>query len=184
MDQKNKKPFNPLLIVPIGLLSLIVIVMVVFFIIGYEITTSIVFFFLLLSAFLVMQIIKQVKTRYQVKKAVEDIQKADDLAVDGDIISAIKIWKNLLLTLPKEQYLSVISKLEAAYQKENMDNAVEQTRAIKSKSLKFFNAVQNNKKVSPKDRQEWQTQVKEIRTMVTALPEEPEQSLEDTIQED
>lgn len=184
MDQKNKKQFNPTLIVPIGLLTLIVIVMVVFLIIGYEINTSIVFFFLLLSAFLVIQIIKQVKTRYQVKKAVKDIQKADELAMQGDSMSAIKAWKNLLLTLPKEQYLSVISKLEAAYQKENMDNAVEQTRAIKSKSLKFFNSVQNSKKVSSKDRQEWQTQVKEIRTMVTALPEEPEQSLEDAIQND
>ena len=184
MDQKNKKQLNPALFLPIGLLLLIVIVMVVFLIIGYDINTSIIFFFLLLSSFLVLQIIKQVKTRYQVKKAVEDIEKADELAMQGDSMSAIKTWKSLLHTLPKEQYLSVLSKLEAAYQKKDMENAVEQTRAIKSKSLKFFNAVQNSKKVSPKDRQEWQTQVNEIRTMVTALPEESEQSLEDAIQDE
>lgn len=182
MTEENKKGINLNLILPAGLLLLLVIVFVVLVVAGYQITQFLFYFFLLLGIFLVFQVAKQLITEWRVKQAIKKIDDADLLAESGQPMEAIKLWKNLLLSLPKDQYLEVLRKMEETYQDQNMTKAVEQVKAIFSESLTYFKMAKGADRGTPKDKQDWRTRAYELRNMIKALPEAPDQNLTDVFQ--
>jgi hypothetical protein len=178
MTKANKLKQNLPLLLPAGLLLLEITAIVVIIASGYEVTTYFFFFAALLSFFLIYQIGQQLTIKRRVNKALKDIDKAEDLINDGKTMAAIKLWKDLLISLPKKQYLNVLSRMESTYQEQAMSNAVKQVKIIKSKSKKFFEMTGSGKKLTPKERQAWQSQALELQNMVHALPEDKASDIE------
>ncbi len=172
MTEKKPKGINLQLLVPAALLVLLVVVFVILVVAGYQITQFLFYFFLLLSIFLVYQVARQLFTEWRVKQAIKKINTAESLADSGRPMEAIKVWKSLLFSLPQEEYLVVLKKMQKTYQEQNMIHAVEQVKAIHAESLTFFEMAKSAQRGSPKDKQDWRTQAYELRTKIKALPEE------------
>lgn len=179
MTDQNKNRTNLSLLLPLGLLLVEVIAIVILLATGFEINQTMIFFFFLLGIFLLWQIGRQLITQYRVKQAVKKTREADSIAESGRPMEAMKIWKKLLLSLPRDKYLETLSKMEKVYKNQEMEEAVQQVKAIHSESLEFFDMTQNIKRITAKDRRKWQARAYELRKMISALPEEKGQSLVD-----
>lgn len=171
MAERPKKQPNWPLLMPIGLLLLEIIVFAVMRLVNFEITQYLFYFFILLGLFLIYQIAKQLITLWRVKSAVKQLEATNQLAESGQAMAAIKQWKKLLMSLPRDKYLEVLALIEATYQKEDMPKAVQQVRLVHSESIEFFELAASTQRATAKDRQEWQNQAYELRNMIKALPE-------------
>ena len=180
MRQENIKQLNLSLLLPVGLLLLEIVAVIVLIASGYKITEFLLTFFILLGVFLIFQITRQLFTTWRVKRAVKQINAADELADSDQPLEAIKIYKNNLLSLPRERFLNVLFKMQRIYEEQNMIAAIQQVKAIHSESIEFFEMTQNIKRASYKDRRNWQARAIELRNMIKSLPVEKGQSLSDT----
>ena len=183
MTNNKKRRINWPLILPAGLLLIESIIVVVLLATGYEIDPLMMFFFILLAAFLAFQISRQLLTRIHVRRAVGKIDDAKALINNGQPYKAISLLKELLLRLPRDKYLDVLTILEEAYADQNMNNAVQQIKAICSESLNFFEMTKNPQKATAKDRKDWQARALGLRKMIKALPTEPDQDLSESLNE-
>lgn len=179
MTNQNKNRANLSLLLPLGLLLVEVIAIVVLLLSGFEINQTLTFFFVLLGIFLLWQVGRQLITQWRVKQAIKKTSEADSIALSGRPMDAMKIWKKLLLSLPRDKYLETLSKMENVYKDEEMEEAVQQVKAIHSESLEFFDMTRNIKRITAKDRRKWQARAYELRKMISALPEKKGQSLSD-----
>lgn len=179
MIDKNKKRPNLALLLPLGLLVVEAIAILVLLLTDTEITQSLIYFFVLLGIFLLWQVGRQLLTEWRVKQAINKARQAESIAESGRPMEAVKIWKKVLLSLPRDKYLEVLANMEQAYKNEEMEAAIQQVKAIHSESIEFFNMTQNIKRITPKDRRNWQARAYELRKMISALPEEKGQSLSD-----
>ena len=170
-DQQNPK-INTALLLPIGLLILEVIAVLVLITTGYEITTSLTIFLIFLGFFLLYQIVRQVIVLVRVRGAVAKMADAKRLADSGKPLEAIKAWKKLLLNLPKEDYLQVLSLVKETYQALEMHRAVQKVKTIQNKSDDFFEMLKNADRYAKEDRRQFQSQAMELRQMIKSLPEE------------
>lgn len=180
-NNKNKK-VDWLLILPASLLLIESIIVVVLLATGYEITQPMMFFFILLAAFLSFQVWRHLSIRIRVKRAVAKIKEGKALIDSGQPYEAISLWKELLLSLPRDKYLDVLTMLEDIYEEENIDEGVQQVRVIRSESLNFFEMTKNPQKATAKDRKDWQARTVELRIMIKALPTEPGRDLSETLE--
>jgi transcriptional regulator of acetoin/glycerol metabolism len=172
MTESNRKQPNWPLLLPIGLLIVEITVVIVMLALNYTITQYLFFFLLLLALFLVYQIGKQLLMNRRLKKMVNEMVAAKELADSGKPMEAVKEWKKLLLALPREAYLEALNQLEDVYKQMEMPQAVKQVKTIHSESIEFFNATENIQRMSIQDRQNLQTRSNQIRDMIRALPEE------------
>lgn len=177
-DQNKKRPKLSLLL-PLGLLVVEVIAILVLLLTGFEITQTLIYFFVLLGIFLIWQVSRQLITKWRVKQAIKKAREAESIVESGRPMEAMKIWKKFLLSLPRDEYLEILSKMENVYKNQEMDEAVQQVKAIHSESLEFFEMTRNIKRITPKDRRKWQARAYELRKMISALPEKKGQSLSD-----
>jgi hypothetical protein len=172
MTESNRKQPNWPLLLPIGLLIVEITVVIVMLALNCTITQYLFFFLLLLALFLVYQIGKQLLMNRRLKKMVNEMVAAKELADSGKPMEAVKEWKKLLLALPREAYLEALNQLEDVYKQMEMPQAVKQVKTIHSESIEFFNATENIQRMSIQDRQNLQTRSNQIRDMIRALPEE------------
>ena len=183
MVNNTKRKIDWLLILPAGLLLIEGIIVIVLLATGYEITQPMMFFFILLAAFLAFQVWRHLSTRIRVQKAVAKIDEGMALVDSGQPFEAIGLWKELLLSLPRDKYLDVLNMLENTYGEQNIYEAVQQVKAIRSESLNFFEITKNPQKATAKDRKDWQARALELRKMIKALPTEPGQDLSESLDE-
>ena len=183
MVNNTKRKIDWLLILPAGLLLIEGIIVIVLLATGYEITQPMMFFFILLAAFLAFQVWRHLSTRIRVQKAVAKIDEGITLVDSGEPFEAIRLWKELLLSLPRDKYLDVLNKLEDTYGEQNINEAVQQVKSIRSESLNFFEMTKNPQKATAKDRKDWQARALELRKMIKALPTEPGQDLSESLDE-
>ena len=183
MAENKKRRIDWLLILPTGLLLIEGIIVVVLLATGYEINQTLMFFLILLAAFLIFQIWRHLSTRLRVQRSVARIDEGKELVDGGEPYKAISLWKELLLSLPRDKYLDVLNKLEETYGDQNMSAAVQQVKAIRSESLNFFEMTKNPQKATAKDRKDWQARAVELRKMIKALPTEPDQDLSESLDE-
>lgn len=181
-DNKNRR-IDWLMILPASLLLIESIIVVVLLATGYEINQPMMFFLILLAAFLGFQVWRHLSTRLRVKKAVGQIDDGKALVDSGQPYEAIKLWNELLLSLPRDKYLDVLTLLEETYADQNMTEAVQQVKAIRSESQNFFAMTKNTQKATAKDRKDWQARALELRKMIKALPTEPDQNLSESLNE-
>lgn len=179
MTKNTNRKLDINLLLPAGLLILEITAVVVLLIMGYEISIFLIYFLALLSVFLVYQIFKQWMVRRLIKQAIRKLDDADDASRSNRPTEAMKMIKEVLLSLPRENYLIALSKLEAVYEKEQMKNAVQQTIAIREKSLELFKLNEIVTKASPNDRRDWRARAIELRDMIDALPVEKTESESD-----
>ncbi len=177
---ESKKRINLQLILPVLLLVIEIVVVIVLLVSGYEFTSYLPFFLILLGVFLANQIVRQGMIAWKVKKATSEVNSGDSLVEEGKPMAAIKIWKNALMELPKDLYLSTLQKMEKVYEDQSMEAGVQQVKAILTESNRFFAMTQLAKRSTPQDRQQWQAKAYELRNMIKALPEEKGQDLVDT----
>ena len=159
-----------------------IVVIVIFLVSGYEITPFLLYFLIFLGIFLIYQIVRQVQFSWQSKRAAKEVEIAESLVKAGKPMEAIKKWKEVLLKLPKNQYLATLSKMEKTYENQEMKEAVQQVKAISSESIEFFEMTRQINRVSPQDRRRWQARAFELKNMIQALPEEKGQDLSDLSQ--
>jgi hypothetical protein len=183
MQNKKNKKIDWLLILPAGLLLIEAIIVVVLLATGYEITQPMMFFLILLAAFLAFQVWRHLSIRIRVQKAVAKIDEGKALIDSGQPVKAIRLWKELLLSLPRDKYLDVLNMLEDIYGEQKMNEAVQQVKAIRSESLNFFEMTKNSQKATTKDRKDWQARALKLRKMIKALPTEPGQDLSESLEE-
>jgi len=179
MAEKNENEINLPLLLPLGLLILEMIVFIVLLGTGYDISGFVFIFLVFLGLFLIYQISRQLWVRWRIKKGIVGLKQAEELLEAGKPLEAIKQWKKILLNLPNEQYLDVLTQMENTYEFLKMDKAVQQVRAIQSESIEFFEMTKIAKSFTPKDRRKWQTKVFKLHNMIQALPVKKGQSLED-----
>jgi len=172
MTTNTNKKLDINLLLPAGLLILEITAVVVLLVLGYEINIFLIYFLVLLSVFLFYQIFKQWMVRRLIKQAIRKLDDADEASKSNRPTEAMKIIKEVLLSLTRENYLIALSKLEAVYEKEQMKDAVQQTIAIREKSLELFKINETVTKASPNDRRDWQARAVELRDMIDALPVE------------
>lgn len=184
MSEKEQKQFNMLLVLPAGLLLLEGIIVIVLLALGYEINQSLLFFLVLLAAFLIFQIGRQLSTRLRVQKAIGKVEDGKAMVDSGHPFKAIKLWKNILLSLPRDKYLEVLTLLEKTYEEQSINAALQQVNAIRSESYNLFEKTKIPKNATAKDRKEWRTKALEIKSMIKALPTEPNQDLSDALNGD
>jgi len=184
MSETKKKRTDMLLLLPTGLLLLEGIIVVILLATGYEIKESFLYFLLLLAAFLIFQIGRQLSRRLRVQKSIGKVEDGKALVDSGRPFEAIKLWKELLLSLPRDKYLAVLDMLEETYENENLAAGVQQIKAIKNESLNFFEMTRNPQRATTDDRKAWQTKAMELRNMVKGLPTEADQNLTDALNED
>ncbi len=182
--QKKKNDLNLPLLIPLGLLILEIIVVIVLLGTGYEISGFVLVLLIFLAVFLTYQAARQFWMRLQVKKGISGMQQAEDLMESGETLEAIKQWKKILLKLPRDKYLDVLTQMENAYKELDMEKAVQQVRAIQSESIEFFEMTKVATKFTSKDRRNWQSKAFELHKMVQALPVEKGQDLEDVTPEE
>ena len=184
MSETKKERIDMLLILPAGLLLLEGIILIVLLAAGYEINQSFMYFLILLAAFLIFQIGRQLSTRLRVQKSVRKTEDGKALADSGKPFEAVKLWKGLLLSLPRDKYLEVLDMLEETYENENLIAGVQQAKTIRNESLHFFEMTKNPQRTTSNDRKEWQAKALKLRRMVKALPTESGQDLSDAINEE
>ena len=138
MTPNKEKSVNFSLFLPLALLILEIIAVILLVLTGYEITPFLMFFLILLGVFLLYQIGRQLIARWRINQAVTKIKEAQALADAGELLKAITLWKSLLLSLPEAHFFDVLNRMENAYEKVQMQEAVQQVRAIQSESPAFF----------------------------------------------
>lgn len=180
MTNENKRQLDLSLLLPLSLLILEVVAINILIAAGYEIPQFLLFIFILLAVFLVYRVGRQLFARWRIHRAITKIKEGQALADAGRHRQAIQLWKSLLFTLPQDQFLDVLQRIEAVYNHKNMEDAIQQVQAIHSESRDFFQMTRNLQKATPKDRRQWQAQAVELQNMIKALPEEPGQDLVDT----
>ena len=89
-------------------------------------------------------------------------------------MAAVKQSKKLLLNLPEDKYLEILSSMAMIYEREQMPEAANQARIVYAESVEFFNAISDKKQNKIINMQEWKNQVIAIRSMIQDLPEEKE----------
>ncbi len=183
MENKKKNNIDWLIILPASLLLIEAIIVVVLLATGYEIDQALMFFLILLAAFLIFQIWRHLSTRLRVQRSVAKIEEGKDLVDSDQPYEAISLWKELLLSLPRDKYLDVLTLLEETYEEQNMSEAVQQVKAIRAKSVDFFEMTKISQKATAKDRKDWQARALELRKMIKALPTEPDQDLSESLNE-
>ena len=99
-------------------------------------------------------------------------------------MAALKIYKDLLLQLPRDEFMKTLNRMKDLYQNQGMDKAVEQVDAIRAESEAFFEKTSVAKRITLKDRREWQAKAIELRNMIQALPVEEDQDLADVHSEE
>ena len=179
MTEENNNRINLALLLPLGLLIIEIIAVVVLLGSGYEISEFLFIFLSFLALFLIYQISRQVWVGRQMKKAIAGMEKAKGLIDTKKPLEAIKQWKKILLNLPQEEYLDVLTRMEKIYDSQEMTKAVQQIRAIQSESIEFFQMTKVAKNLTQKDRRKWQTQAFELQKMIRALPVKKGQDLSD-----
>ncbi|MDY6867258.1 MAG: hypothetical protein SVT56_05045 [Chloroflexota bacterium] len=177
--QKKKTKINLPLLLPLGLLIIEIIVAIVLLGSGYEISGVVLTLLIFLAVFLIYQVSRQLWMRWQVKKGVAGMHKAEELIEAGEPLEAVKQWKKILLKLPRDKYLDVLTKMEMTYEDLDMGKAVQQVKAIQSESIDFFEMTKVADKFTSKDRRKWQTKAFQLHKMVQALPVRKGQDLED-----
>jgi hypothetical protein len=183
MADNKKRRIDWLLILPGSLLLIEIIFVVVLLVTDYQITQPMMFFLILLGIFLIFQIWRQFSTRLRVQRSVAKLDEAKSLVDSGKPFEAISLWKQLLLSLPRDKYLDVLTMLQETYANQDMQKAVQQVKAVRSESLNFFELTKNAQKATAKDRKDWQARALELRKMIKALPTEPDQSLSESLEE-
>lgn len=183
MTEKKKNNVDWLLILPASLLLIEGIIVVVLLASGYEINQPMMFFLILITIFLAFQVWRHLLTRLRVKRAIGKIDDGKALVESGQPFKAIKIWKEVLLSLPRDKYLDVLSMLEETYANQNINEAVQQVKAIRSESLNFFEMTRTPKKATANDRKNWKARALELRKMINALPTKPDQDLSESLNE-
>ncbi len=179
MVDKNKRKIDWLLILPGSLLLIEGIVVSVLISSGYKISQPMIFFLVLLAGYLVFQLWQHLSTRFRVQNSVNKINDGKVMVESGQPFEALKLWKELLLNLPRENYLDVLAMLEEVYLDQEMNAGIQQIKAIRSESLNFFEMTRETKKATAKDRKDWQAKAFAVRQMIKALPTEPDQELSD-----
>ena len=177
MRNKNKTSINWALLLPIALLLLEVIAVLVLITAGYEINQVLFFFLIFLAIFLVYQVFRQLSTIWRVKNAASHVKQAKAMIDSDQPVRAILLLKEALFSLPEVEYLSALKLMEQIYAKEDMDDAVAQTKAILSESLHLFEMKKKPQKFTQQDKNDWRVQADKLRTMIQGLPEEMDQSL-------
>lgn len=170
-ENKKSQPNWPLLL-PIGLLVVEIIVVVIMRLSGFAISQYLFYFFIILGFYLLYQIGKQLILQMRVRNALNKLVEAKQLADSGKPFEAIRAWKILLLQLPRDKYLEVLTLIEETYQQLGMTKAVQQTKNIHSESIEFFELTGQVQRATNQDRQDWQLQANELRNMINDLPEE------------
>jgi len=176
MEEKKEKTLNLQLILPAILLTVELIAVALLVINGYEIASFLIYFFLFIAMFLVYQVSRQIAQMRMSKQALSALQAAETFINANAPMEAIKKWKTILLRLPKDLFLSTLSKMKNTYETENMLAAVAQVRDILNESNKFFEMTENLKQISMLSSREWQAKVFKLRDMINALPVNKEQS--------
>ncbi len=180
MTQEKNRLIDLKLILPASLLILEAVAVIVLVMTGYEITQFLLLIFILLGVFLIFQVVQQLAARWRIRQAMTKIKEGQALADAGENLRAIRLWKSLLFSLPEESYFDVLERMAAAYEQENMNEALLQVEAIQAESKGFFKRTRNLHQATPQDRQNWKARALELQKMIQALPEEPGQKLSDT----
>jgi ABC-type multidrug transport system fused ATPase/permease subunit len=180
MTQENENALDLNLFLPLSLLILEVVAIVVLAATGYEITQFLMLAFILLGVFLIFQVGRQLFARWRNHQTVTKVQEGQALADAGENLRAIRLWKSLLFSLPKERFFDVLNRMKTIYEDENMEAAIQQVQAIQEESEEFYEMTRNLRKATTQDRENWKSQAFKLQKMIHALPEEPGQDLSDT----
>mgnify|MGYP001097942449 CR=1 FL=1 len=173
MTQETKIKVKLDILLPAGLLGIEIVVVSGLLIGGYQLPQLVSTFFVFSGIYCLYQIVRQLMTQFQVNQAINRIKDAEKLAAEGHLVEAVRLWKSLLLKLPKEQFLSVLSKMKRTYHSLGMDKAVQQIKTIHSESMEFFKKVGKVDRPTKQDQQEWQDRAFKLRKLIQDLPIEP-----------
>ncbi len=177
MTEENKKRIDMSLVLPIGLILIEVIAVIGLMGFGYEISEFLSAFLIFLGIFLVLQIAQQLLLKQQIKKAATGAKRAVELADSDQPMEAIKAWKDVIFSLPKEKYLDALARMGKIYQAQEMTNAVQKVKDIHAESIALFDMSQNVRRTSQKDRHDFQSRTSKLRQMVQELPEKNTQTI-------
>ncbi|HCU57287.1 MAG TPA: hypothetical protein DF984_03515 [Anaerolineaceae bacterium] len=174
MADKSKLQPNWSLLMPAILLVIECIALIALHQLGYTIPQNLRYVFLALGIFLLFRIFRLLTATLRVKNALRQLKSVDKLVESGQLMTAIKEWKKLLLSLPEDKYLEILNSVEKVYEKEEMLDAVKETKMVQAESIEFFEAISaaNNEKLI--SRQDWQNKAIALRNMIRDLPEEKE----------
>lgn len=173
MKKKTQIKVNVDIFLPAGILGIEIVVVSGLLIGGYQLPQLVSAFFVCAGVYCLYQIVRQLKTQFQVNQAITRIKDAEKLAADGHLLEAVRLWKSLLFRLPKEQFLSVLSKMKRTYLSLGMDKAVQQVKTIHSESMEFFIKIDKVDRPTKQDQQEWQERAYKLRNLIQNLPVEP-----------
>ncbi len=177
MSDKPKSQPNWSLLMPAILLLVECIALVALYQMGYTIPQNLRFAFLALGIFLLYRIARHLTTTLRVKTALRQLKSVDKLVESGQMMSAIKEWKKLLLSLPEEKYLEILNRMEKVYEQEEMSNAVKETKMVQAESIEFFEAISAANTGQRISRQDWHDKAISLRNMIRNLPEEKEKQV-------
>jgi hypothetical protein len=172
MSDKPKSSPNWSLLMPVLLLLTECIAILVMRLMGYTITHNLLYFFIALGIFLIYRIGKYLIASWRVRNAIRQLNSVDKLIESGQPMEAIRQWKKLLLSLPQDKYLEVLSRMEKVYEQEEMPKAALEVKMVHSESIEFFEALSETNKNKLINRQDWQSRAIALRNMIRALPEE------------
>ena len=180
MNEDKQRSLDLRLILPLSLLILEALAIIILVARGYEITQFLLILFILLGAFLVFQIGRQLVARWRVRQAMTKVKQGRALANAGINLQAIQLWKSLLFRLPKEHFFNVLQPMKTDYEDENMDEAIQQIRAILAESKTHFKLTNKLHKLTAQDQRIWHSKATELQKIIKALPGEPGKDLLDT----
>lgn len=171
MSDSAKKQINWPLLIPLGLLAIEIIVVLALYLFSVELNQNLIFFFSVLAIYLVYNVLRQLYSLYRAKFAVSRSKKAEQYAEAGQWPEAVKLWKKLLLNLPREEYLATIEKLQNVYRDLGMSEGVRQTKALHAESMDFFTLLEKTEEPTGQDRRKWQIKAQQLQNSIKALPE-------------
>ena len=172
MSDKPKFHPNWSLLIPEILLLIEAIAFITMRQMGYKISRNIQYIFIAFGLFLIYRIAKHYILTWRVRKAIRQLKSVEKWIETNQPMAAIREWKKLLLNLPQEKYLQVLTLMEKVYAQENMPKATQAVKMVYAESIEFFEAVSGNNKEKLMDQQDWQNRVVNLRNMIRALPEE------------
>lgn len=174
MSAQTKARLNWPLLMPAILLVFEVVAIITIRVMSYEITQLGHFFFIVIAIFLVFQFGKRLISFFRVRSAMRQLDAIDQLIESGQSLAAVKQCKRLLLNLPEDKYLEILSNMAKIYEREHMTEAANQARIVYAESVEFFNAISDDNQNKIFNMQDWKNQVITIRSMIQDLPEEKE----------
>ena len=174
MSEKPKSQPNWSLLLPAILLVFECIALIALNLFGYTIPQSLRYVFLALGLFLFYRVVRHLSATLRVQRALRKLKAAENLVEAGQLMSAIKEWKKLLLNLPEDKYLEILNRIEKIYEQEDMSDAVQETKMVQAESIEFFEAISTGDTRSFIGRQDWQNKAISLRNMIRNLPEEKE----------